>query len=86
MANGKVTDINSPFKDVFEALDLKEQRKAMKGAMRREGNRVKRAAIANLSSSPGGKEADLSEPEPVRRCRAAFTSVPIRNATERDSW
>lgn len=55
MANNRVTDIKNPFKEVFEALDLKEQRKAMKGAMRREGNRVKRAAVANLSSSPGGK-------------------------------
>jgi hypothetical protein len=54
MANNRVTDIKNPFKEVFEALDLKEQRKAMKGAMRREGNRVKRAAVANLSSSPVG--------------------------------
>lgn len=43
-----VTDINKPFSDVYKALDMKDQRKAMRSAMRREGNRLKKAAVSNL--------------------------------------
>lgn len=50
-----VTDIKRPFADVYKALDLKTQRKAMKSAMRREGNRLKKAAVDNLRSSGIGK-------------------------------
>lgn len=46
-----VQDLNAPFADVYRALDLRQQRKAMKGAMRREGNRLKRQATASLSAS-----------------------------------
>lgn len=46
-----VTDINKPFADVYKALDVKEQRKAMRSAMRREGNRLKKAAVSNLGQS-----------------------------------
>ena len=53
--NQTVSDIKRPFLDVYKALDTKTQRKAMKGAMRREGNRLKKAAVANLSSSGIGK-------------------------------
>lgn len=51
----QVTDLDHPFKDVFEALDTKEQRKAMKSAMRREGNRLKKAALQNIAASGLGK-------------------------------
>lgn len=47
--------IDQSFRDVFTALDLKEQRKALRGAMRREGNRLKKAAVANLRSSGLGQ-------------------------------
>ena len=53
--NQTVSDIKRPFLDVYKALDVKAQRKAMKGAMRREGNRLKKAAVANLGSSGIGK-------------------------------
>jgi len=49
--NETVTDITKPFVDVFKALDPKAQRKAMKSAMRREGNRLKKAAVDNLQQS-----------------------------------
>lgn len=58
--NETVTDINKPFAEVFKALDLKTQRKAMKSAMRREGNRLKKAAVDNLHASgigPGTKRS-----------------------------
>lgn len=50
-----VTDLKNPFGDVYNALDLKVQRKAMKSAMRREGNRLKRTASANLQASGIGQ-------------------------------
>jgi hypothetical protein len=58
-----VTDINKPFADVFKALDQKTQRKAMKSAMRREGNRLKKIAVANLRESRVGQgtKRDLSK-------------------------
>ena len=46
-----VTDLDHPFADIYKALDMKDQRKAMRSAMRREGNRIKKEAVANLSSS-----------------------------------
>lgn len=50
-----VTDLQNPFGDVHKALDLKAQRKAMKSAMRREGNRLKKAAAASLQASGIGQ-------------------------------
>ena len=50
-----VTDINKPFADVYKALDVKDQRKAMRSAMRREGNRLKKAAVSNLGQSGIGR-------------------------------
>lgn len=44
-------DIDEPFADVLKALDMKAMRRAMRGAMLREGNRLRRAAAANLGSS-----------------------------------
>lgn len=55
MADSKVTDLNRPFADVYKALDPKAQRKAMKSAMRREGNRLKKTAADNLRSSGVGQ-------------------------------
>lgn len=52
-----VTDLDRPFADVYKALDMKDQRKAMRSAMRREGNRIRKEAVANLASSPAGKHS-----------------------------
>ena len=46
-----VTDLKRPFADIYKALDQKTQRKAMKSAMRREGNRLKKTAVENLRAS-----------------------------------
>lgn len=46
-----VTDLDKPFASVYKTLNLKDQRKAMKSAMRREGNRLKKAAVDNLGQS-----------------------------------
>lgn len=51
----QVIDIEAPFRSVFEALDMKTQRRALRGAMRREGNRLKKTATANLRSSGIGQ-------------------------------
>lgn len=50
-----VRDLENPFAEVFQALDLKTQRKVMKSAMRREGNRLKKVAVANLNASGIGR-------------------------------
>ncbi len=50
-----VADITKPFADVYKALDPKDQRKAMRSSMRREGNRLKKAAVDNLGQSGIGK-------------------------------
>ncbi len=55
MADQNVRDLNNPFADVWKALDMKEQRKAMRGAMRREANNVKKAAQEAMGSSGLGK-------------------------------
>lgn len=46
-----ITDLKNPFKDVYAALDLKDQRKAMRGAMRREANRLRKTAATNLRAT-----------------------------------
>lgn len=43
------------FTSIFNALDLKQQRKALRKAMRKEGNRVKRITIEELLSTPIGR-------------------------------
>ena len=43
-----VTDMKQPFKDVYAALDMKDQRKAMRSAMYREANRLRKTAATNL--------------------------------------
>lgn len=55
-----VTNINEPFADIYKALDVKDQRKAMRSAMRREGNRLKKAAVSNLSQSGIGSGTQRS--------------------------
>lgn len=44
-------DIDQSFGSVYKALDLKAQRKAMRSAMRRESNRLRKKAVDNLRSS-----------------------------------
>lgn len=53
--NEAVRDLDKPFASVYRALDMKSQRKAMRSAMRREGNTLKKAAVSNLESSRIGK-------------------------------
>lgn len=67
MAENK-TELARPFRSVFEALDTREQRKALKSAMRREGNRLKKAAAASLQSTgiSQGKRQRLSKGLRVR--------------------
>ena len=50
-----VIDLSKPFASVFEALDLKQQRKALKGAMRKAANVVKRYAVEDLQNSGLGQ-------------------------------
>ncbi len=49
MANA--IDITNPFREVFQALDTRKQRKAMKSAMRKEANLVKKKAQGNMRAS-----------------------------------
>lgn len=51
MASSTVTDIKRPFADVYKALDPKAHRKAMRSAMRREGGRLRKMAVAALKDS-----------------------------------
>lgn len=44
-------DLSKPFASVFNALDMKEQRKALKSAMRKEANRVKKEAQQSILGS-----------------------------------
>lgn len=48
-------EIDRAFGDVYAALDMAEQRKALRRAMGKEGARVRRVAVANLGSSGLGK-------------------------------
>lgn len=56
-------DIDQSFGSVYKALDLKAQRKAMRSAMRRESNRLRKKAVDNLRSSGigPGTEHNLSK-------------------------
>lgn len=55
-----ITDLKTPFKDVYKALDLKDQRKAMRGAMRREANRLRKTAATNLRATGIGNGTRLN--------------------------
>lgn len=50
-----VRDIEKPFKEVFEALEPKQQRKAMRTAIRTEGGLLKKAAQARIAASGLGR-------------------------------
>ncbi len=50
-----VRDIEKPFKEVFETLEPKQQRKAMRTAIRTEGGRLKKAAQARIAASGLGR-------------------------------
>ncbi len=66
--NEAVRDLENPFSDVYRALDMKSQRKAMRSAMRREGNTLKKTAVMNLGQSGigGGTRRSLSSGVYVR--------------------
>lgn len=53
MADVTITtaEIDKTFGEVYQALSLKDQRKALKSAMRKEGNRVRKAAMENVKTS-----------------------------------
>lgn len=55
MADQIVRNLNKPFADVWNTLDMKAQRKAMRGAMRREANYVRKAARQAMDESGLGK-------------------------------
>lgn len=74
-----VTDINKPFADVYKALDVKDQRKAMRSAMRREGNRLKKR------QSPIWDKAALAVAQSAV-FQAASMCVPTPIATAWASW
>lgn len=78
--NEAVTDLANPFTDVYKALDMKDQRKAMRSAMRREGNRIKKEAIANLASSPAGKH---SKPMGAGTKRSLSSGIYVRTYPDR---
>lgn len=59
-------DIDRPFNGVFRALSLKDQRKALRGAMRREGNRLKKQAADNLRASGIGQGTKQSLSKGIR--------------------
>ena len=44
-------DLSKPFASIFNALDMKEQRKALRNAMGKEANRVKKEAQQSILSS-----------------------------------
>lgn len=49
----EATDLKNPFREVYEALDLSDQRKALRGAMRREGNRLRMVVAGRVAASLG---------------------------------
>lgn len=55
MADTTELQIKEGFKAIYNALDPKAQRKAMKSAMRREANAVKKQAQQNVQASKLGK-------------------------------
>lgn len=55
MSDSSVVDLTKPFASVFEALDVKQQRKALKGAMRKAANMVMKEAEMNVRNSGIGQ-------------------------------
>lgn len=49
------TTLEKAFADVWKALDLKEQRKAMRGAMRKEATRVRKMAVSVIRTKRLGQ-------------------------------
>lgn len=62
----EVRDRSRPFLEVFEALDPKAHRRALRSAMRREGNNLKRIAVAQIGSSGLGKGSRAKVAKGVR--------------------
>lgn len=59
MADSEVRNLDNPFGEVYEALDLNAQRKALRGAMRKEANALKKSAQENLGTASGGKNGSV---------------------------
>ena len=50
-----VIDLSKPFESVYKALDMKQQRKALNGAMRKEAKRVREEVVQSLHNSGIGQ-------------------------------
>lgn len=73
MSSSPLTYDDSGLQGLFEDLAPKQRVKALRGAFRREANRVRRAAIGNLHESIGGdKELDKGVRAIVFRRKAGF--------------
>lgn len=73
MSSSPLTYDDRGLQGLFEDLAPKQRVKALRGAFRREANRVRRAAIGNLHESIGGdKELDKGVRAIVFRCKAGF--------------
>lgn len=51
----QVSDLSQPFKEVFEALDTTEQRKAMRSAIRRNVNKARKVVEAKMEATKLGR-------------------------------
>lgn len=73
MSSSPLTYDDSGLQGLFEDLAPKQRVKALRGAFRREANRVRRVAIGNLHESIGGdKELDKGVRAIVFRRKAGF--------------
>ena len=73
MSSSPLTYDDRGLQGLFEDLAPKQRVKALRGAFRREANRVRRAAIGNLHESIGGdKELDKGVRAIVFRRKAGF--------------
>lgn len=57
----EVKDLDRPFADVYKALDMKEQRKAMRGAMRKAAGSVRKRAAQAVGASGLGNAAAVAK-------------------------
>lgn len=81
-------DIQNPFREVYEALAPGDQRRALRGAMRREGNRLRLAASGRASAALGNmgggdfKRNVLVRVYPPRYGAGFMVSVKGRNGKD----
>lgn len=85
MSSSPLTYDDSGLQGLFEDLAPKQRVKALRGAFRREANRVRRAAINNLHGSIGGdKELDKGVRAIVFRRKAGFrVTIGTRRANKK---